>query len=61
MAAAFQCDCCGEFFICKKRNYFISFKEQSCLTGVESEATFDLCENCYHTMRKMLKKEEEKE
>lgn len=58
MAAAFQCDCCGKFFIHGKRNYLVSFTEQSRLTGVETESTFDLCENCYHTMGKMLKKEE---
>lgn len=60
MAAAFQCDCCGEFFIHEKRNYWVSFIEQSQI-GVESNETFDLCENCFRTMHKMFEKEEEEQ
>lgn len=56
MAAAFQCDCCGEFFIHGKSKYSVSFIEQHRLTGFKFDKTFDLCENCYHTMQKMLKK-----
>lgn len=61
MAKAFRCDCCGEFFTSEDKIYLVNFIEQHRHSGIETQAVFDICKDCFDAMFKNFKNEGKEE